>query len=283
MRVVQREREKEKGKKVSTSKSHLAKAKAKADCGPALSRSVHCSRRLKVKCRQRKGGGKKRRKEGKPSFGVVRIPPRCPQDDRWITRVHFLASSIVVSTPFIGAPAGPHTVIPTERSTFENDAYTYLGIRSGAKRVKANGARDLSLLLLLPFLRRTTRTDLMIATPFHVPRLFHRISNQPFRAVFRTVPAASPLPITPLPPNDFPPRWIPFPLSIGRETGNEEGRHIIWQALTRARERRIEDPNSLIHDRVGPRKPIKPGKYLVWRREEDGSEEEEEEGALAGP
>lgn len=84
------------------------------------------------------------------------------------------------------------------------------------------------------------------------------------------------------PPNDFPPRWIPFPLSIGRETGNEEGRHIIWQALTRARERRIEDPNSLIHDRVGPRKPIKPGKYLVWRREEDGSEEEEE-GALAGP
>lgn len=130
---------------------------------------------------------------------------------------------------------------------------------------------------------RTTRTDLMIATPFHVPRLFHRISNQPFRTVFRTVPAASPLPITPLPPNDFPPRWIPFPLSIGRETGNEEGRHIIWQALTRARERRIEDPNSLIHDRVGPRKPIKPGKYLVWRREEDGSEEEEEEGALAGP
>lgn len=155
MRVVQREREGER-EKVSTSKSHLAKAKAKADCGPALSRSVHCSRRLKVKCRQRKGGGKKRRKEGKPSFGVVRIPPRCPQDDRWITRVHFLASSIVVSTPFIGAPAGPHTVIPTERSTFENDAYTYLGIRSGAKRVKANGARDLSLLLLLPFLRRPT-------------------------------------------------------------------------------------------------------------------------------
>lgn len=43
----------EKGKKVSTSKSHLAKVKVKADCGPALSRSVHCSRRLKVKCRQR--------------------------------------------------------------------------------------------------------------------------------------------------------------------------------------------------------------------------------------
>lgn len=62
MRVVQREREKEKGKKVSTSKSHLAKAKAKADCGPALSRSVHCSRRLKVKCRQRKGGGKREEK-----------------------------------------------------------------------------------------------------------------------------------------------------------------------------------------------------------------------------
>lgn len=68
---------------------------------------------------------------------------RNPQDDRWITRVHFLGP-IVVSTPFIGVPLDPTRRREDGPGTFVN-VYTSLpGTRSGAKRVKANDARDLS-------------------------------------------------------------------------------------------------------------------------------------------
>ena len=134
-------------KSVHTSKSHLAKLKlklqawtrtrtrkkarararakakeakeAKEDRGPALSTSVHCSRRLEVKCRQRKAGEKReekrvrRREEGE--FRSCAHSRGTRSSDRWITRVHFLGS-IVVSTPFIWRANGPHTVIPTATS-----------------------------------------------------------------------------------------------------------------------------------------------------------------------
>lgn len=150
--------------------------------------------------------------------------------DRWIGRVHFLAS-IVVSTPFIGVPVGPHTVIPTEGSTFEKRAHLYLGRerereRSGAKRgVKANGARDLSL-PPPPFPPSDRTNDLPPSTPlpnFQPTIPFSRFSSNET-------------------PDDFPPRLIRSKrereTKRKRKVGREGG--IIWQGLTR--ETRKRDP-----------------------------------------
>lgn len=149
--------------------------------------------------------------------------------DRWIGRVHFLAS-IVVSTPFIGVPVGPHTVIPTEGSTFEKRAHLYLGRekerekRRETRRESKWRARSFPPSPSFPPSDRTN--DLPPSTPlpnFQPTIPFSRFSSNET-------------------PDDFPPRLIRSKRERETKRKRKVGREgdIIWQGLTR--ETRKRDP-----------------------------------------
>lgn len=112
-------------------------------------------------------GKREEKRVYKPSFGVVRIPEERRSVDRPSTLPGLHCRH---STPFIGVPVGPHTVIPTERSTFEKRAHLYL---LGQKREKRRETRQMAREIFPP-----DRTN--DPSPTYLLLYLCRISNQPF-------------------------------------------------------------------------------------------------------